>query len=150
VAAVVLLLVTGAVVAQLAYSYRKNRPPPLTAEELEEMVLEARREEDAREDAFWDQHRVDVRKLLADVLQQSGRSDLRMVEDRAEHTWSLVGRMLHTEEYPFVTIGTRAERFYYTSREAGTGGEAGALNSPKMAAIEDLRRWLVDQWTYGS
>ncbi|MBX3065330.1 MAG: hypothetical protein U0528_02440 [Anaerolineae bacterium] len=147
---VLLVLAALAIVAERVYSYRKNRPIPLTAEELEQLDLQAQQEEAAREDEFWDQHRAELRKLINDILQHSARSDLRIVEDREAHTLNLVGRLLHTEEYPFVTIGTRAESFYYLSREASLGGEAGGSDkSPEMATIEELRRWLVEQWTYG-
>lgn len=148
---VLLVLAALAIVAERVYSYRKNRPIPLTAEELEQIAIEARQEEDARENEFWDQHRAELRKLINDILQHSTRSDLRVVEDRDEHTLNLVGRLLHTEEYPFVTIGTRNEHFYYLSREAAMGGESGGTDkSPEMSSVEELRRWLVDQWTYGS
>jgi hypothetical protein len=158
VVAVVLLLAALAIMIERILNYRRHRPAsPLTDDalaQLEAAAEAARLEEERDSDAFWEVHRAAVRKLMQDLLQQTGASEVRLHEDRAGRSMSLVGRSPlagltgSSATAALVTISVRQRQFYYVARHRYGVDGVELVESPPMQTLDDLRKWVIDMWTY--
>jgi hypothetical protein len=149
--AVLLVLAVIVVVVERIINYRRNRPrpaPPMTWEEMEAVAEAARIEDERANTAFWEANRPILKKLMQEVAQHSSQMNLRLLEDPRTYTMSLVGRSPSSGEYPFVTVSTRYQQLSYTARVPSERGDQESA-SVVMATVDELRAWLMDQWTYG-
>lgn len=150
--AIVLLLVAFAVVVNLILAYRRHR---LTVRQSTEAALAqheaalaaTRAEEDRTAEAIWEVNRVAVKRLMQDILQQSGKTNLRLHEEREQRLMSLIGRDDDGNSGPLVTVGVRDGQFYYAAHTS-EGFDGGEIESPSLPTVDDLRVWLTDLWTY--
>jgi hypothetical protein len=152
VVAIVLLVVAFAVVVNLILAYRRHRLAIRSATEAalaqhEAAIAATRAEEDRAAESLWEVNRAAVKKLMQDILQQSGKTDLRLHEARGSRSMSLIGRSAEAGDSPLVTVGVRDGQFYYAAHTS-EGFDGGEIESPLVPTVDDLRAWLTDLWTY--